>query len=139
MLAPVVVAAVTVEVIVEVVALQFPVFSLFSLLLFRYILPPPPPTARPPALPPPPRFTGSPSPAAGPDDGTWKGRSVCRFLQAGHSGGVPLKVLQLSPRFARLAVWLRGEAATLLLFFFFFFSSAAADADAAAAVTETEP
>ena len=50
MLAPVVVAAVAAAVvIVEVVAPQFPVFSLFSLLLFRYLLPPPPPTARPPA------------------------------------------------------------------------------------------
>lgn len=28
---------------------------------------------------------------------------------------------QLSCRFARLAVWLRGEAVTLLSFFFFFF------------------
>lgn len=43
-----------------------------------------------------------------------------------------MKVPQLSFRLARLAVWLRGEAATLL----FFPSSAAADA---AAVTETEP
>lgn len=79
---------------------------------------PPTPSHRPPArlCPPPPRFTGSPSPAAGPDDSSWKGRSLCWFLQAGHSGGGPLKVPQLSFRLARLAVWLRGEAATLLFF-----------------------
>lgn len=45
----------------------------------------------------------------------------------------PLKAPQPSFRFARLAVWLRGEAATWR-----FFSPSAA-ADAAAAVRETEP
>lgn len=132
MLAPVVVAAVTVVVIVEVVALQFPVFSLFSLLLFRYLLPPPPPTARPPAsalhhlasreahLRRPVRTT-----ALGKD-----GDSVGSFRPGTVEGSLEGASALASVRQAGgVAAGRGGDLA-------FFFSSAAADA---AAVRETEP
>lgn len=86
---------------------------------------PPTPSHRPPArlCPPPPRFTGSPSPAAGPDDSTWRGRSLCWFLQAGHSGGVPCRCLS-SPVGSPGWRCGCGERRRLCFLSFFFFSPA---------------
>lgn len=97
---------------VEVAAPRFPVFSLFSLLLFRYLLPPPPPTARPPAsaLH---HLVSREAHLRWPVRTTALERRECVFLPSGRARRrAPWKAPQLSLRCARL----RGEAATWRFF-----------------------